>query len=189
MDGAHDTGDDRSIIVEGFRHGSEAVGGAGCSGDDLVIGGQGLVVDAEDDGGKVVACGSRDDDFLRACVDVSLGLRFGSVETGAFKDDVDVEFAPRKLGSVRLGIDGDLFAIDGDGVLTGFDGVKILADATAETALSGVEFQKICKHCRCGKVVDGNDFITFSVKHLAEGETADTAKSVNSYFNHGKNLQ
>ena len=120
---------------------------------------------------------------------MSLSLRFGSVETGAFEDDINVEFAPRKLGSVRLGIDGDLFAIDGDGVLTGFDGVKILADAAAETALCGVEFQKICKHCRSSQIVDGDDFITFSVEHLTECETADTAKSVNSYFNHGKNLQ
>ncbi len=186
MDGAHDAGDDRGIIVEGFRHGSEAVGGTGGCGDDLVIRGQGLIVDAVDDGGKVVACRSRDDDFLGTRVDVRLGLRFGSVETGAFEDDVDIEFAPGKFGSVGLGIDGDLFAVDRNGVLTGFDRVQVLADATAETALSGIEFQKIRKHCGSSQIVDRDDFITFRVEHLTEREAADTAKSVNSYFNHGK---
>ena len=51
VNGGHDTALDGSVIVESLSHGSKAVGGAGCSGDDLVISGEGFVVYVVNDGG------------------------------------------------------------------------------------------------------------------------------------------
>ena len=62
MNSGHDAGNDGVGLVQGISHGSQAVGGAGSSRDDLILSGQGLLVDGEDDGLQVVACGSRDDD-------------------------------------------------------------------------------------------------------------------------------
>ena len=70
MDSAHDTALDRSIIVKSLSHRSEAVGGAGSSRDDGVISGKSALIYRVNDGLEVIACGSRDNDLLSACVDV-----------------------------------------------------------------------------------------------------------------------
>ena len=74
VNGAHDTALDGSILVESISHGSEAVGGAGSSGDDLVLGSENVLVYAEYNGGKILARGSGDNNLLGACIDVSLAL-------------------------------------------------------------------------------------------------------------------
>ena len=66
MNGGHDAGDDGIGLVQGVGHGGQAVGGAGSSGDDLILSGQGLLVDGVDDGLQVVASGSRDNDLAGA---------------------------------------------------------------------------------------------------------------------------
>ena len=90
VNGGHDTALDGSVVVECLSHGSQAVGGAGSCGDDGVLSGQGVVVYVVNDGGQIVACGSRDNDLLSASVDVSLSLSLGSVEAGALQNDVYV---------------------------------------------------------------------------------------------------
>ena len=111
VDRAHDTGLDRSIIVQCLSHRSEAVSGAGSSGNDLVVSGQGLLVNGENDGLEVVACRSRDNYLLSACVDVSLGLVLGAVETCALENNVNADLAPRKILSVLLSVDGQGLAV------------------------------------------------------------------------------
>ena len=70
VDGAHNAGLNLPAIVQSLSHGSQAVGGAGSSGDDVVILGQGVVVDIVNDGGQVVASGSGDNDLLGTGIDV-----------------------------------------------------------------------------------------------------------------------
>src|SRR5699024_9325084 len=103
---------------QGVSHGGQAVGGAGGSGDDLVLSSQGLLVYAVDDGLQVVASGSRDDNLLGASVDVGLALGLGGVEAGALQHNVHANFAPRQVLGVLLGIDFDGLAVHGDGILT-----------------------------------------------------------------------
>ena len=156
-------------------HRGEAVGGAGGRGDDVVIGGQRLVVDVVDDRGEVVARGSGDDDLLGAGVDVSLGLGLGGVEAGALEDDVNAELAPGELGGVGLLVDGNLLAVDGDGVLAGHDLV-----VTGVVALRGVVLQEVREHVGGGEVVDGDDLGALVTEHLTERQTADATKAVDS---------
>ena len=106
-------------------------------------------------------------------------LFLGGVETGALEDNINTELTPRALSGVLDRVDLDFLAFDNDGILSGLNGLAV-------SALSGVILQKMSKHFRAGKVVDGDDFVAFCTKHLAESKTADTTETVNGNFNrHG----
>ena len=65
----------------------------------------------------------------------------------------------------------------------------VLTDHTAISLLSGVILQQMGQHRGAGQVVDSNDFIAFSAKHLTESKTADPAKTINCNFHcHENNL-
>ena len=132
------------------------------------------MVHVVDDRGEIVARGSGDDDLLGASVDVGLSLLLGGVEAGALEHDVDTELAPREVVGVGLLVDGDLLAVDGNGVLTGGDLV-----IAAVVALRGVVLQQVREHVRGGEVVDRDDLGALVTEHLAERETTDAAKAIN----------
>ncbi len=183
MNCGHDASLDGSILVESLSHRSEAVGGAGCSRDDLVIRGKGVVVGVEDDGLEVRAGRSGDNDLLGTSVDVSLSLSLRGVETGALKYNVYAKLAPGKVLCVLLAVDLDFLAVNNDGILFCLDLVP-----ESISALSGIILQKLSKHFRVGEIVDGNDVIALSFEHLSECETSDAAETIDSNFNHSENL-
>ena len=59
-----------SQVIQSLSHGSQAVGRAGCRRNYGIFRLQGIMVDIVNDGGKVIACGSRDDNLLSACSDM-----------------------------------------------------------------------------------------------------------------------
>ena len=182
MDGAHDTGLDGSVIIKSLSHRSEAVGGAGSSGDNLVVLGEGLFIDIENDGLQVIACRSGDNNLLCACVDVSHGLFLGSIETGAFENDVNIELTPGAVCCILFSIDSDFLTVNDDGIFGSFNGVLVFADTTEVRTLSGIILEKMSEHCGAGEIVDSDDFIAFSAEHLAESETTDAAETINCNF-------
>ena len=137
------------------------------------------MVDVVNDGGQVVAGGSGDNDLLGAGVDVSLSLGLGSIETGALQDNVHTQLAPGQLGSVGLGIDGDLLAVHNNVVLAGLNNMAL----SSVVALGGVVLQQVSQHCGAGQIVDGNNLKALSAEHLTESQTADTAKTIDRNFN------
>ena len=174
----------RPTVVQGLGHGSQAVGGAGSGGDDVVFRLQGGVVHVVDDGGQILAGRSGDDDLAGTGVDVGLALFLGGVEAGALQNDVHLQLAPGAIGGVLLGVDADLLAVHDDGVLGGLDLV-----VAGVVALGGVILQQVGQHLGGGQVVDGDDLIALSAEHLTESQTANAAKTINSNFNsHGKDL-
>jgi len=114
---------------------------------------------------------------------VSHGLLLGGVEAGALKNDVNIKLAPRAVVGILFGVDLDLFAVNDDGIIGSFNGVFALTDVTEERTLGSVVLQKVSKHFGAGEVVDSDNFITLSVKHLTESKTTDAAETVNSNFN------
>ena len=94
---------------------------------------KGLLVNAVNDGLKVVACRSGNNDLLSACVDMSLSLILGGVEAGALENYVYADLAPRKILRVFLSINGDLLAVNGDGVFAGLNGVNFVSRLAAVT--------------------------------------------------------
>ena len=129
----------------------QAVGGAGSGGDDLILSGQGLLVNAVNDGLQIVASGSGDDNLLGASVDVGLALRLGGVEAGALQNNVHADLAPGQILGVLLSIDLDGLAVDSDGILTGGD------YRPGRSGLSGVVLQQMGQHSGAGQVVDRHD--------------------------------
>ena len=85
--------------------------------------------------------------------------------------------APRNVLSVLLSIDLDRLAVHSDAVLASLNLVSVLVGT-----LSGIVLEEVCEHLRAGEVVDCNNFITLSVEHLTESETADTTKTIDSNF-------
>ena len=190
VNGAHDTALDRSIIVKSLCHRSKAVGGAGSSGDDSIISCKSVLVYAVNDGLEVIACGSRNNNLLCACVDVSLTLILRAVETGALENNVYADFTPRKVLCVLLCVNLESLTVNSDGVslIVSGNSVKIFADNAAVTLLRGIILQKICEHRRLGKVVDSDYLISLCAKHLSERKTSNTSETVNCNFNCHWNL-
>ena len=175
VNGGHDAGHDGSEVVQTLGHRGEAVGGAGSSGDDVVLSGQRLMVDVVHDGGQIAAGRSGDDDLLGASVDVGLSLSLAGVEAGALENDVDVEVAPRQVVGVGLLVDLDLLAVNGDGILASND--LVIASVVA---LRGVVLQQVSEHIGRGEVVDSDDLGALMTEHLTESQTTDATEAVNS---------
>ncbi len=183
MDCRHDTALNGSIVVKSLSHGSKAVCGAGSSGNDFVLFVKSLFVNAVNDCLEVIACRSGNNDLLSACVNMSLSLILRSIEARALKNYVNADLAPRKILSVFHSIDSNLFAVYGNGVFAGLNGVSFFTDLAAVTALSGIVLEKVSEHLGIGKIVDGNYLIALCAEHLSERKTADTTETVNSNFN------
>ncbi len=159
------------------------------------------MVNVVNDSRQIVACRSRDNNLLCAGLDVSLSLSLAGVEARALENNVNLQLAPRQLSCVRLSIDSDLLAVNDDrtrsqnclailsenSVLVS-NSVLALAELACETTLSGIVLQEVSQHLRAGQVVDSNNLITLSFKHLTESQTTNTAKAVNSYFCHNCEL-
>ncbi len=155
------------------------------------------MVNVVNDGGQIVACGSRDNNFLSTCIDMCRSFSLAGIETGTLEHYVDAQLAPRQLSCVRLSVDGDLLAVNRDrtrsyngltvlcehSVLVSYS-VLALTELACETTLSGVVLKEVSQHLRAGQVVDCNYFITLSFEHLTESQTTNTAKAVNCYFCH-----
>ena len=188
MHGGHDAALDGIYVVQSLGHGSQAVGGAGSGGDDVIFLGQGVLVNREHDGGQIVAGRSRDNNLLGAGGDVRHGLFLLGVEAGALQHHVYIQLAPGAVGSVLFGVDLDLGAVHDDGILSGGYSVLVLADLAAVGTLSGVVLEQMGQHRGAGQVVDGDNLVALSAEHLAESKTTNAAKTVDSNFNHGKDL-
>src|SRR5690606_31530065 len=95
VDGGHQAILDAELVVEDLGHRCEAVGGAGCAGDDVVVlRVVVLVVDTVDEGCVLVGGRCGDDDLLGAGIDVSLGCLGIGEETGGLDNDINVVGSP-----------------------------------------------------------------------------------------------
>ena len=179
VNGGHVALLDLGKLVQRVSHGSKAVGRAGSRGNNGIRSFQGLFVYAVNDGGKVVARGSGNDDLLCAGVDVRLRLRLGGIEARALQNDVDVEFLPGKVHRVFFLIDLNGLAVNGDGALFI---VRAHGIRKSISALRGIVLEKVRKHLGAGEVVDRDDLISLRIEHLAESKTADASESVDRNF-------
>ena len=183
MNGGHDTALNRSILVKSISHRSQAVGGAGSSGDNLVVCVKSLFVNAVNDGLKILTCRSGNNNLFSACVDMSLSLVLRGVEAGALKNYINTDFTPRKIRSVLFSINLYGLAVNSDAV---FPCGNLVSQSIA--TLCGIVLEKVSEHSRACKIVYSNNLIAFCAEHLTESETAYTAETINSNFYHWKNL-
>ena len=114
---------------------------------------------------------------------MSHALLLAGVEAGALQNDIHVQLAPRSILCVLDSVDLDLLAVDDDGILSSLDGVLAFADLAAERTLSSIVLQQVSQHLGAGQVVDCDDLVTLSIKHLTESQTANTTKTIDSNSN------
>ncbi len=183
VDGGHGASDDAEFVVEDLHHRSEAVGGAAGAGDDGLIGGELIAVDAIDVGRDVF--GRRrggDDDAFGTVLHMDVAVLVALQAAGALQDDVDAIVFPGKIVGIFFAEDGDLVAIEDDGVV--FAGDEVFVPG----AVGGVVLKKISKGGGVDEVVDRDDFedvFAGFLIHLigaAEREAADAAESVDCKF-------
>ena len=174
MYGGHKAGLNRAKIIQSFCHRCQAVGCARSSGNDLILRRQGVVIDIVNDCLEVIACRSGNNNVLCSCIDVRHGLRFGSIESGALQNDINVQILPRKVCSILFCIDGNLLAIYNNAVLSSLYFSVI-------TTVRCIILEKISKHLRAGKIVDCYHFISVRLKHLSESQTSNTSETIDCY--------
>ena len=175
MHGGHQAVGDAELIIQNLGDGGQAVGGAGGVGHEGHVGGIGIQVDAAHEHGGVVLGGGGHDDLLGAGVDMALSLLLGQEQTGGLHHVLRAQLTPGNVGGVALGVDGDLLAVDHDGVLGG-------RDLTLELAVHGVVLQHIGQIVSGAQVVDAHDLNVGMVDAGTEDHTADPAKPVNTNF-------
>ena len=94
VNGRHQAALNTNAIGYGFHHGCEAVSGAGGVGDDVVIGGQGVIIDAVYDGGISVGRGCRNNHLAGTSAQVGCrGFVLGE-QAGALEHDIDMVIFP-----------------------------------------------------------------------------------------------
>ena len=183
VNGGHGSANDAEFVVENLHHRGEAVGGAGSAGDDGLISGELIAVDAENIGRDVFGRrGGGDDDAFSAIFHVDVAVFMALQTPGALQDDVDAIVFPSEIVGIFFAENGDLVAIEDDGVA--FGGDQILVPGT----MGGVVLEEISEGRGVNEVIDGDDFEDFLAGFLvhligaAECEAADAAEPVDCKF-------
>ena len=179
VNGGHESLVNAERIVQHLDYGGDAVGGAGCVGDDVVVGRViHRFVDTQDDG-EVLTLGRGADDHLfgAAAVDVAAGLFGGGEQAGGLYDYLYAEVLPGDLGRVALGQDFDGPAVNRDGSVAG-------ADVAGERAVVAVVLQQVGVCLGVGQVVDGYylERVRVEVVDRLEYLAADASESVDAYL-------
>ena len=106
---------------------------------------------------------------------MGLALLLGQEQAGGLHDVLGAQLAPGNLGGIALGVDGNLLAVDHDGVLGG-------GDLAGELAVHGVILQHVGQVIGGAQVVDAHDLDLRVVDAGAEDHAADAAKPIDTNF-------
>ena len=174
VNGGHQTGFDTEGVVQYFGDRSQAVGGAGSVGND-VLASIGSVVNAHyEHRGRVFGRASQNN-FLGTGSDVLASSLVGQEQTGSFGNNVNTDFVPTQVGRVTLSGNTYGFAVYNQVAVFNFNG-------TLETTVGRVVLQHVSHVVNIDQVVDTNNFDVRTLASQTEYETTDTAKTVNTYF-------
>ena len=141
------------------------------------------MVDAVDNG-EVRAFGrGRNQDPLRAGIEMLLPAFAISKETGAFQRDFDAQFGMRKLGRIALRGNPDPLSIDDHRVAFG-------AHFARERPVNAVALEQHGIGFGVGQVVDRDQFqvVIIALKDGAGDEAADAAETIDGDFSHAISL-
>jgi hypothetical protein len=105
------------------------------------------VVDAVNEHRRVILGRRRQDDFLRAGIDVLLGALLGQEDAGRFDNHFGAHLSPLQIGGVALGGQADLSAVDQQRA-------SLHRDFALETAVDRVIRQQVGEVLGLEQVVD-----------------------------------
>ena len=178
VDRRHETLLDRERVVQHLGHRGDAVRRAGGVGDDVVrVLVVGVVVDAEHDRDVGIGGRSRDDDLLRARVEVLLRAVALREEAGRLEHDVDAEVAPGNRARIALGEELELLA-------AGADDAAADLDVPVERAERRVVLEQVRHRLLVAEVVRRDDLdVRPALQLSAEEVPPDPAEAVDPYAN------
>ena len=176
MDGGHRAYGYAEGILNHFCYGREAVGGARGVGNDVVLRGiVDFVVHAEDDGEIRIGGGRGNDYFLHRATHVLAGFFAFGENAGGFDDDFGTDRGPIEFGGILHFENAEGFPVHGDGVVTGGDVVRQIAE-------NGIVFQQMRERLGIGDVVHRDDLNRGIAERRAINIAADPAEPVDTHF-------
>ena len=176
MHGGHQALSDAPVVIQHLGDGGQAGGGTGGVGHEVHVSGVLVQVDAAHEHGRVILGGGGHDDLLGTGIQVSLGLLLRQEQTGGLHHILRAQLGPGQVGGVPLGGDGDLLAVDHDGVLSA-------ADLSLADAVHGVILQHIGQILGRAQVVDAHDLDLGVVQAGPKDHAANAAKAIDANFN------
>ncbi len=135
MNGGHQTFDDAEVVVDNFSQRSQAVGGAGCVGND-VLAVVFVKVSAFNKHRGVIFRRASQHNFFRASGDVFTCGFVSQEDTGCFSNNVNTHFVPFQVSRIFFSGNTDFFAVNDQVTVFHFNGA-------VETTVSGVIFQHV----------------------------------------------
>ena len=192
MHGHHAAELEAEFLMHDLGHGSEAVGGAGGVGQNVVLGGIIHVLVHAHDHGEVGLLGrSGNDDLLGAAFQMHAGLRSGTEDAGGFHHDIHVQILPGQVVGIAFGEAGNVPVADLDhGAVNAAHGSLFRGDFAGEggRTVGAVMLKQMEIGVGVHQIVDGHDFgsVTILAVHGTKDLTTDTAEAVdsNSYLFH-----
>jgi hypothetical protein len=173
VDRGHETMLDADRVVQHLDDRRQAVGRARGVGDDHVVPGELVVVDAVDDR-EVGMVGRRGDQHaLGARVDMGRRRLLGGEEARALERDVDAQRLVRQLGGIALGGDLHLAAPD-------VDRIAVDLDLAVEAAVHRIEAEQVGIGLDRAEIVEADD-LDVGAAGLGDGAqdvAADAAEPV-----------
>src|ERR1700687_4509273 len=104
-----------------------------------------------------------------------LGVGGVGEASGGLDDNLRAHGFPRQRGRVFFFENLDHFAVDGNAVGSGGDGVGQIAE-------NRVVFQQVSQRLGIGQIVDRHELDVLVLERGAQDVAADAAKSINPYF-------
>ena len=182
VNSGHQTAFNTEFVQQHFGERSQAVGGAGSVGNDVVFCRIIFVfVNTHNDGNIFAFCRSGDDNLFNSVMQVSSSLFAFSETTGGFYNDFSTSFAPRNLCRIHAGEYFDFVTINNNEVA--FD-----ADFMIENAMDRIIFQQVSQSLDVAKIVYCNNLNLRIVECNTENLAANAAKTINTYFCHNNFL-
>ena len=182
VNSGHQTAFNTEFVQQYFGERSQAVGGAGSVGNDVVF--CRIIfffVNTHNDGDVFAFCRSGDDYLFNSVMQMSCSLGSFGEAAGGFYNNFSTCFAPRNLCRIQASKYFD-FAIVNNNVVT-FD-----ANFMIESAVDRVIFQQVSQSGDVARIVDSNNLYFRIVECYTENLAADTAKTINTYFCHNNFL-
>ena len=173
MNCGHKAGSHLAVIVQCFCHRRQAVGGAGRTGNDSILRRQGFVIDPVDNGLHIISRRSGNQHLPCAGIQMCLSFCLRCVEAGALQYQIDVQFLPRKVRSIRLLINRDFFSVHNQAVLRA---VHLMSQIRP---LYTIVFEQVRQHRRRCQIVNRYNFKVLQFHSFTESQSADSAKSIN----------
>ena len=110
---------------------------------------------------------------------MSLSFFLCQEKTSRFYYVFCTNLVPLQVSWVALCSYADFLTVDDK-----FAVLNVSLDSAVELTVHCIIFEHVCQIVNRAKVVDTYDLNVISVLSCTENETSDTAKSVNTYFNH-----